>query len=63
METPYRCQRLIEELIEHASDRMCILGLNLTQPEERLVRSFGKNLAAHGPFTDAEPIALLLPRQ
>ena len=61
METPYRCDRLVDDLAEQFADRWCVLGLNLTQANERLVRGFGRELKTMGPFADAEPVALVLP--
>lgn len=60
METPYRAEKFIGELAEHFKDRECILGLNLTQESERVIRAFGRDLAKFGPYSDAEPIALVL---
>lgn len=61
METPYRCAKLVEDLAREFPTRRCVLGLNLTQEHERVVRAFGRDLSKHGPFEDAEPIALILP--
>ena len=61
METPYRAARLIADLSEHFADRFCVLGLNLTQERERVLRARGRELAKQGPFDDAEPIVLILP--
>lgn len=61
METPYRATKLVQELELHFSDRFCILGLNLTQSDERLVRALGRDLKAFGPFEDVEPVSLILP--
>lgn len=61
METPYRCAKLVEDLKTGFADRFCILGLNLTQENERVVRGFGRDLGKHGPYDDAEPVVLILP--
>jgi 16S rRNA (cytidine1402-2'-O)-methyltransferase len=61
METPYRAARLASDLAEHFGDRVCILGLNLTQENERIVRARGRELAQYGPFEDAEPVVMILP--
>ncbi|MBX3021698.1 MAG: methyltransferase [Bdellovibrionales bacterium] len=61
METPYRCAKLVEDLSTNFGDRFCVLALNLTQEKERVVRAFGRDLAKHGPFDDAEPVVLILP--
>lgn len=61
LETPYRCAKLVEDLGKHFADRFCVLGLNLTQANERVVRGRGKDLEKRGPFADAEPAVLVLP--
>lgn len=61
METPYRCAKLVEDLGKNFGDRFCVLGLNLTQEKERVVRGFGRDLMKHGPYEDAEPVVLILP--
>lgn len=63
METPYRCAKFIDELAAQFAERFCVVGLNLTQESERLVRAYGRDLKKFGPFDDAEPIALILPAQ
>lgn len=61
METPYRAAKFIEELAEAFPDRKVVVGLNLTQENEKVLRGRGRDLLKMGPFTDAEPIALILP--
>lgn len=59
METPYRSQKLREDLVAHFSDWHCVVGLNLTQENEKILRGKGKTLPE---FPEkAEPIALLIP--
>jgi 16S rRNA (cytidine1402-2'-O)-methyltransferase len=60
METPYRCEQLVKDLAAHFGGRECVLGLNLTQSNERVIRSLGRDLSKQGPFADAEPIVLIL---
>lgn len=62
METPYRCDLLMEELTKHFSKRLCVIGLNLTQDNERLIRSKAKELPQMMPFGDNEPIVLIMPQ-
>ena len=61
METPYRTEKWVGELAENFPERRIVLGLNLTQETERVIRAKGKELARLGPFADAEPIALVFP--
>lgn len=60
LETPYRCAKLVEDLGKHFATRDCVLGLNLTQDTERVVRARGRELAKHGPFADCEPAVLIV---
>jgi 16S rRNA (cytidine1402-2'-O)-methyltransferase len=59
METPYRCEKLIEEIKTKAADRFCVIGLNLTQENEKVLSGYGRDLEFKG---DAEPIALIMPQ-
>jgi 16S rRNA (cytidine1402-2'-O)-methyltransferase len=61
METPYRAARLAADLAQYFGERFCVLGLNLTQEKERVVRARGRDLAQYGPYEDAEPVVLILP--
>lgn len=61
METPYRCQKFVEELGNQFPNRLCVLGLNLTQPSEQLIRAKGKDLKQKVNLTEAEIIALVMP--
>jgi 16S rRNA (cytidine1402-2'-O)-methyltransferase len=58
METPYRCEKFLAELKSKAADRWCVVGLNLTQENERVLSGYGRDLEFKG---DAEPIALIMP--
>jgi 16S rRNA (cytidine1402-2'-O)-methyltransferase len=58
METPYRCEKFLKELAEFAGDRECVVGLNLTQENEKVLSGKARTLSFTG---DAEPIALILP--
>lgn len=70
METPYRALKLAEDLRSHFSAWFCVVGLNLTREDERVIRSLGRELRDFGPANDPdgglptktfEPIALLIP--
>jgi len=61
METPYRAEKLIEELARRLPERLCVIGLNLTQVNEKVIRAKGKDLGKHGPYAEAEPIVLVCP--
>lgn len=60
METPYRAEKFIAEIAQHFPDRVCVIGLNLTQESERVVSAKGRDLAKLALKGDAEPIALIL---
>ena len=60
LETPYRCDRLVEDLRTHAGDRYCVLGLDLTQATEVVMRGLGRELK--GTFESREPVVLILPK-
>jgi 16S rRNA (cytidine1402-2'-O)-methyltransferase len=59
METPYRAEKFVQEIGKRFPDRLCILGLNLTQENEQVIRTKGKDLHKHGPYADMEPILLI----
>lgn len=61
LETPYRAQKLLEDLGSHFPKRQCVMGLNLTQPTERLLTGTGLQLATQTLAGDSEPIVLILP--
>ena len=61
METPYRCEKLMTELAQKVPKQLCVIGLNLTQSTERIIRSKAKELPMMGPFGENEPIVLILP--
>jgi 16S rRNA (cytidine1402-2'-O)-methyltransferase len=61
METPYRAERLFTDLGTHFAERRCVVGWNLTAENEQILRGRGREIAAHAPKGDGEPIALILP--
>lgn len=60
METPYRCAKFLEELALHVPKRFCVIGTNLTQPEQRVLRGYGQE-CAKAKIGAAEPIAVIMP--
>lgn len=60
METPYRLRKFLEDLGEHFPQRLCVLGLNLTQEGERVVRAQGKAMSSLVPESEGEPIVLII---
>ena len=44
MDTPYRLNRLLEDLNQHYPERKCILGLSLTTDEEQIVDGTAKTI-------------------
>lgn len=61
METPYRCEKLMTELTAKVPKRLCVIGLNLTQAREKIIRSKAKELPQMAPFGENEPIVLIMP--
>lgn len=61
LETPYRCEKLIEDLARNFHDHHCVVGFDLTGENEKVLRLRGRELTKHGPFGDREPIALVIP--
>ncbi len=60
LETPYRAGILAQELATHFAERNCVLGLNLTQENERVIRGKGRDLTAVTDLDDAEPVVLII---
>lgn len=61
METPYRSGKLFDELATHVPQRFCVLGMNLTQPAQKLIRGTGLECRKL-KLEQAEPIALIMPQ-
>ncbi|MGZ3723728.1 MAG: SAM-dependent methyltransferase [Bdellovibrionales bacterium] len=61
METPYRCQRFVEDLALSFPNHHCVLGLDLTGETESVIRGPARELAGKN-FGDREPVALLVPK-
>ena len=62
LETPYRCERFVQDLAAHFPTHFCVLGMDLTGENETLVRVRGAELLKFGPFANREPVALLVPK-
>lgn len=61
METPYRSGKLFDELATQVPQRFCVLGMNLTQPTQKLIRGKGLDCKKR-KLDEAEPIALIMPQ-
>jgi 16S rRNA (cytidine1402-2'-O)-methyltransferase len=61
METPYRSQRLVEDLARSFPKHHCVLGLDLTSDNEKVIRGPARDLLKFADLADREPIALLIP--
>jgi 16S rRNA (cytidine1402-2'-O)-methyltransferase len=59
METPYRAGKFMDELKAAVPASRCVVGLNLTQESERVLRGVARALPAVGE--DAELICLVVP--
>jgi 16S rRNA (cytidine1402-2'-O)-methyltransferase len=60
LETPYRCERLVQDIATHFPRHRCVLGMDLTSDNEEVLRVRGAELAGL-PLKDREPIVLLVP--
>lgn len=60
MDTPYRLAKLISELALIFPARKAILGLNLTQPEEKILEDSIQNLSKYAEGKKAEFVLILL---
>jgi 16S rRNA (cytidine1402-2'-O)-methyltransferase len=61
METPYRAQTLLSDLATHFANVKCVVGVNLTTENEKVLRGMGRDLGSQAPAGDFEPIALVVP--
>lgn len=62
MDTPYRLRLLLEDVAAHFPNRLCVVGLNLTAENEKIIHGFGKALPERIDVQEAEPILLVLAR-
>lgn len=62
MDTPYRFQKMLQEMQTHFSDRSMLVALNLTQETEMVIEGFAKDiLAKTGLPSKAEFMLLIYP--
>ena len=61
MDTPYRLQKLMADIAATFPRRNCVVGINLTQEIELVVRGKGSELPQLVNLEDGEPIVLILP--
>lgn len=62
MDTPYRLQKMLQEIASHFSDRPLLLALNLTQDNELILEGFAKDiLQAKSLPAKAEFMLLIYP--
>lgn len=59
METPYRSTKFIDDIKVSFPQASCVIGLNLTADDEKILRGKCRDLAALD--NDCEPIALIIP--
>lgn len=62
MDTPYRFQKMLQEMQTHFSDRSMLVALNLTQETEMVIEGYAKDiLAKTGLPSKAEFMLLIYP--
>jgi 16S rRNA (cytidine1402-2'-O)-methyltransferase len=49
MDTPYRLQRVLDDLSNHFSKRTCLLAINLTQPDQLILEGAPVELKKRAP--------------
>ncbi len=59
MDTPYRLQKMIEELKAHLPDRKILLAMNLTQENEQILEGLPREIATRIAFPKAEFMVLV----
>lgn len=59
MDTPYRLKKIILEVSQNFPKRLCLLALNLSQPEEKIIEAQGAELGKHCTFEKAEFMLLI----
>lgn len=62
MDTPYRLQKMLEELEKYFSDRKILITLDLTQETEMILEGFPKEVRAQNIPKKAEFMVLVYPR-
>lgn len=61
MDTPYRLNKMCEELVKHFPDSELLIGINLTQPDQVVLEGPVKKVVPQIPKLKAEFILLLWP--
>lgn len=59
LDTPYRLKKTMAELHTHFPDRECVLVLNLSQPDETILKGTPEKIIKDLPFEKAEFMALI----
>lgn len=59
MDTPYRLNKMVQDLATHFPARRILVALSLTQPEEKIVEALGKDLPNLVPQGKAEFMVLI----
>lgn len=62
LETPYRLRKWLQEAAQALPDRRFLITLNMTQENERVVETLGRDLPSQIPEDKAEFIALIYPK-
>lgn len=60
MDTPYRLKKMLSEAQQHLPDRECVLTINLSQPDETLLRGTAGAVLEQLKFDKAEFMLLIL---
>lgn len=63
MDTPYRLEKLLQELDRHFTNTQCVMGLSLTMPEEEFLYGTPKKLMSQIKVKKAEFVLMLLPKK
>lgn len=61
MDTPYRLNKMCEELVRHFPEAEMLIGINLSQPDQLVLEGSVKKVVARIPKLKAEFILLLWP--
>lgn len=59
MDTPYRLNKMVQELAQYFPQRKILLALNMTQPEESIIECLGQELPSKVPSGKAEFMVLV----
>lgn len=62
MDTPYRLQKMLDELELHLPNNKILIVMNLTQNDETILEGTVKSIRAKIPFTKAEFILVVYPK-